>query len=339
MTEVYILDGGLGTSLEQHYGVTFSQSRPLWSGDLVVSDPDTLRQCQQDFGQIPVDILLTATYQTSFEGFSKTTSSEFPEGIPAAAVPRFVDQAVQVAQEASTPNVKIALSVGPYGACMIPSQEYSGIYDADHDSEDLLIEWHSRRFELFAGIPDLASRVRFIALETVPRKDEIIALRKAIGKTHNLQKIPFWISCLYPNDNGQLPDGTPATEVVKSMLSREYGPLPWGIGINCTKIERIRPIIAQYEAAVEQLIQEGEVPAWPALVLYPDGTNGEVYNTTSQQWEKPVAENDIHRIPWEAQLASYVQEIKSTQKWKEIVVGGCCMADFHAISKLKELLK
>ncbi|CEJ90879.1 hypothetical protein VHEMI06632 [[Torrubiella] hemipterigena] len=162
MTQVYILDGGLGTSLEQHYGVTFSQSRPLWSGDLVVSDPETLQRCQQDFGQIPVDILLTATYQTSFEGFSKTMTSEFPQGIPAAAVPRFVNRAVQIAEEAAIPSVKIALSVGPYGACMIPSQEYSGKYDVEHDSEDLLFQWHLRRFQLFAEIPDLTSRKRFL---------------------------------------------------------------------------------------------------------------------------------------------------------------------------------
>ncbi|VUC33016.1 unnamed protein product, partial [Clonostachys rosea] len=82
MTEIKILDGGLGTSLETDFAVKFSHSTPLWSSHLLVSDPETLLQCQSNFGRVPVDVLLTATYQVSIQGFADTKTSQTPTGIP-----------------------------------------------------------------------------------------------------------------------------------------------------------------------------------------------------------------------------------------------------------------
>jgi len=68
---------------------------------------------------------------------------------------------------------------------MIPSQEYSGRYDAEHDSEDALRAWHADRMQLFGSITNLASRIQYVALETIPRVDEIRALRQAFGAFFN----------------------------------------------------------------------------------------------------------------------------------------------------------
>lgn len=80
MTSIQILDGGLGTSLQDQHGVTFDSSTPLWSSHLLVSDPTTLLACQRNFITAGCDVLLTATYQVSIEGFARTKTPEFPDG-------------------------------------------------------------------------------------------------------------------------------------------------------------------------------------------------------------------------------------------------------------------
>ncbi|KFA73481.1 hypothetical protein S40288_08194 [Stachybotrys chartarum IBT 40288] len=316
MARIRILDGGLGTTLERRFDVHFSHARPLWSSDLLISDPDTLLACQSAFGRVPVDILLTATYQVSVEGFAATTQApEFPNGVGVEAIPRFLETAVSVAARAKQASAQIALSLGPYGACMVPSQEYSGEYDAAHSSAETLREWHRRRLGLFASLGGhVLSSISYVAWETVPRVDEVVAVRTALAATPELSSLPYWISCLYPGDDGTLPDGTSAREAVATMLNPELpGPSPWGIGINCTKVHKLDGLLRQYEAAIESMVQQGRIGKWPALVLYPDGTNGEVYNPTTQQWELPADAVAAGRSPWEEVLAQVVQETSARE--------------------------
>ncbi|KAI9172519.1 Homocysteine S-methyltransferase [Paramyrothecium foliicola] len=340
MSKVLILDGGLGTSLERKYDVKFDHSRPLWSSDLLVSDTETLLACQSDFGSIPVDIILTATYQVSYAGFAATKTAEFPEGIDGASVGRFVDKALQIAQAAKAADASIALSVGPYGACMIPSQEYSGEYDAQHSSLESLQAWHQERLKLFASVPQASSRIAYVALETLPRVDEIIAIRKALSSVESLSSLPFWMSSLFPGDDSKLPDGSSIDAAVSAMLDPSIAPtVPWGIGINCTKVWKLDGLLKQFEATVSRLLEEKRITQWPALVLYPDGTNGEVYNTTTQKWEVPAEAQTGDRVPWEEQLAEVVKNTQSRGNWAQIVAGGCCMSGADDISRLRNALR
>lgn len=337
---ISILDGGLGTSLEQNYSVTFGPDTPLWSSHLLVSDPSTLLRCQKDFGDIPVDVILTATYQVSLQGFANTKIAEFPHGLDPSQVPRFLETAVQIAQEAKQPGCAVALSIGPYGACMVPSQEFSGKYDAAHDSGDALLAWHRQRMQVFAGIKDVKQRVRYIALETVPRLDEVISMRRAISAVPGLSSgVPFWISCLFPNEDENTPDGSSPEAVIRAMLDPSLAAaVPWGVGINCTKVWKLDSLLRRYEAAVRNLLQEGLVEKWPALVLYPDGTNGEVYNTVTMQWEVPEGTETEDRIPWETQLTEVVRATEARGEWPHIIVGGCCRARPSDIQRLRACL-
>ncbi|KPM36143.1 hypothetical protein AK830_g10412 [Neonectria ditissima] len=341
---ILILDGGLGTSLEAKYGVTFSRDTPLWSSDLLVSNPATLLACQKDFGDVPVDILLTATYQVSLDGFAGTRSSpEFPEGIGAAAVPRFLDAAVAIAGDATAAShgepPRVALSCGPYGACMIPGQEYSGRYDATHDSAAALEDWHTQRMRLFGAVPDVGARVGYVALETIPRVDEIVAMRRALAATPELARLPFWTACLSPGDDLTLPDGSSVAAAVEAMLDPKLSAsMPWGVGVNCTKVTKLDALLRLFEAAVARMVADGRASSWPALVLYPDGTNGEVYNTTTQKWELPDGAKAQDREPWEAQLAEVVRATQERGEWPTIVVGGCCRATSDDIASLRKLL-
>ncbi|KAM3515500.1 hypothetical protein MY11210_000873 [Beauveria gryllotalpidicola] len=366
---VLIMDGGLGTSLEQKYSCKFDHRTPLWSSDLLVSDPARLERCQADFGRVPVDVLLTATYQVSVAGFARTRTPAHPDGIPRARIPHYIREAVRIARRggAATAAGRIALSVGPYGACMTPSQEYSGAYDDAHSSGEALYAWHRERLALFAaaveGCDDdddeaeeaqTRHRIGFVALETVPRVDEIVAMRRALAaaaaaaaSSGPLAALPCWVSCLFPGDDGclLLPDGSSVEAAVRAMLDPAPAPPAWGVGINCTKVHKLDALLREYEAAVEKLRREEEeegmaTAAWPALVLYPDGTNGEVYDTVTQTWETREGQGTAaERGPWAKQLAEVVRATRRRGSWRQIIVGGCCMASAEDIAALRaELL-
>jgi homocysteine S-methyltransferase len=168
---------------------------------------------------------------------------------------------------------------------MIPGQEYSGAYDAEHDSEESLYVWHLQRLRMFvdAGVVD---RLKYVAFETLPRLDEVRAVRRAM-RDSGIQA-PFWIACVFPRDDDLLPDGSEVREVVGAMLGSEGGPIPWGIGINCTKMHKLSGLLDLFGRSVKDIAGDDA----PSFVLYPDGTNGEVYNTTTQIWEKPSEAGD-----------------------------------------------
>ncbi|RYC58046.1 hypothetical protein CHU98_g8155 [Xylaria longipes] len=279
-TPVQFLDGGLGTSLEDKYGVHFTETTPLWSSHLLLSDHDTLKSCQRDFAEVPVDILLTATYQVSVEGFQRTRTDSFPEGVLRAEIPPFLDVAVSIVEQVKRPATKIALSLGPYGAVMTPSQEYTGRYDNEHNSVEKLFRWHADRISLFTSVPRLDSRVDFVAFETVSRLDEILAIRKLTTLLASqspdatdagpLERTRFWISCVFPGSGQALPDGSSVGQVAE---------LP--------------QLVKAYEVSVRRLEEDGHLQSWPSLLLYPDGTNGEVYDTVTKTWKLPIGLREI----------------------------------------------
>ncbi|KAJ5317640.1 hypothetical protein PENANT_c038G07521 [Penicillium antarcticum] len=344
MATIKILDGGLGTSLGDQYNIKFdSATTPLWASHLLVSDPATLQACQQDFGNAGVDILLTATYQVSARGFALTKTQAHPDGIPASAVGPYLTRSVDIAEAAKVHDAAaVALSLGPYGACMIPGQEYSGAYDAEHDNEEALYVWHLERLRMFVEADEgkLGDRLHYVAFETLPRLDEVRAVRRAIRDSGITA--PYWVACVFPGDEGVLPDGSDIDSVVRAAVGPiEGGKAPWGIGMNCTKIHKLPGLVEKFGTAVDAAIKEGIVDAAPSLVLYPDGTNGEVYNTTTQVWEKPdgLGDNVRDSEPWENQLAKVVNDAYDQGHFKEFLVGGCCKASHQDIRKLKEQFK
>ncbi|KAI0392895.1 Homocysteine S-methyltransferase [Xylariaceae sp. FL0594] len=343
-TSIQFLDGGLGTSLEDEYGFHFSETTPLWSSHLLLSDRDILTSCQRAFAEIPVDVLLTATYQMSAEGFGRTRTDFYPAGVPREEIGDFLDAAVSILEEVKQPETKIALSLGPYGAVMVPSQEYSGQYDDEHDSTDKLFRWHIDRISLFYAIPNLERRVNYLAFETVPRLDEILAIRQVASLLSSqsqdaataspLGRTPFWISCVFPGADHTLPDGSSIDQVIQALLSAEHsGSIPWGIGINCTKIAHLSDLVAAFEKSVRDLQERGQLASWPSLLLYPDGTNGEVYDTTTKSWRLPIS--PAKETSWEEQLADIVSQAQSRGCWQSIIAGGCCKATHADIARLR----
>ncbi|KAJ4418883.1 AdoMet-homocysteine methyltransferase [Neurospora sp. IMI 360204] len=341
---VQILDGGLGTTLEDLHDITFSFETPLWSSHLLVSgEEDKLLDCHEAFKKAGANIISTATYQTSIHGFAATKvecSSNQVDGIDKEGIPRFLNRAVVLAANAAGREGHVALSLGPYGATMIPSTEYSAKYDPEHQDVQSLEKWHKERLHLFKDVD--TKQVNYIAFETVPRLDEIVAIRNLLSADKiptSLRERPVWISSLYPNDDEKLPDGSTVEEVVKAVLTHKEGlETPWGIGINCTKVEKLDSLVKRYEDAIQTCIDNREPMDWPSLVLYPDGANGEVYNTATKTWELPPGQKQPE-APWEATLANVVGAARQRGKWKSIIVGGCCKASPEHIRKLRKTLQ
>lgn len=362
-TPILFLDGGLGTSLEDKYNYKFSnKTTPLWSSHPLVSDQQTLLACQSDFGRVPVDVIETATYQLSVHGFAATKTEQWPNGVDRASIPQFLDDAVEIALKAhgDNPGAKVALSLGPYGSSMVPGQEYSGAYDEDHNDEQKLLHWWSDRVSLFSQ--ESVEKVSYVACETLPRRDEIHAVRRMMA---GFTSKPFWIACVFPGETDELPDGSSIEQTVEAMLAPAEGKAqPWGIGINCTKLHKLERLVAKFENAVTALWNAGRITEWPALVLYPDGTNGEVYNTTTQEWELPPGQ-DAHpvcgspapqskkstcvitcedlltapQVPWEMNFGDLVLQIAQRRKWSALLVGGCCKASHSDLKKLVDYVR
>jgi homocysteine S-methyltransferase len=327
---ILLLDGGLGTTLADQYGCIFNDTTPLWSSDLLLTKPSLLLEVQTAFANAGADIILTATYQASYTGFSKS-------GVSQSQAHKAMRRAVVIARQSFSGDNreydwgslkngkgKVALSLGAYGATMTPSQEYSGKYDKEHVTVKQLREWHQERIDVFGPFgfkesnsesgdtekmemfqrEDCWKNIDFVAFETLPLLREIVAVREVMAYVWNLTgvgsdnhsgdiKKPFWVSCVFPGEGNSLPDGSSVKDVVEAMLEEKEGAArPMGVGINCTKIKKFESLIEEFESAVRDLVEKGGLKGWPSLVIYPDGTEGEVYNTTTKEWEKAEADNE-----------------------------------------------
>ena len=361
---VLLLDGGLGTTLEEApYNTEFSPSTPLWSSHLLISSPQTLLEVQQSFVKAGVDILLTATYNASFEGFAATSRQDTlteadnrktlelqQDGYGRVEAATLMRNAVSIAKSAFTSeatvkpdNGLVALSLGAYGATMTPSQEYSGSYQPTSMlSVSGLQVWHKERLSIFREHVDTWKTIEFVAFETLPLRAEICAVRRVMTEANDASvKKRWWISCVFPNENLKLPDGSSVAEVVDAMLTDqidgEKTQVPWGIGINCTKVRKLRDLVTELEDGIERLVKKGKVEAeWPWLVIYPDGAEGLVYNSSTRTWEAKPDEIPIGvEKGWDEQVFNIAMEIRRRARWKGILVGGCCKTTPGDISKLR----
>ncbi|KAF7846041.1 hypothetical protein BT93_L5496 [Corymbia citriodora subsp. variegata] len=329
--DILLLDGGLGTTLEDDHGIKFDSSTPLWSAHLLVTNPDLLEKVQQDFVKAGADIILTPTYQASYDGFVKTVVDgeriDFYEEIC-----QYLDLGVDISRHAFTQaNGLVALSLGAYGATMIPSQEFSGKYGAM--DEQKLEEWHCERIAMYWAS---YAKVDLVAFETIPRLDELCAVKIAANANRhgNVYK-PYWVSCVFPNEDNCLPDGSTIKDIVKVLLEETAWEesqktfQPWGIGINCTKVQKLPGLVDEFEAAAQSLQLH-----LPRLVVYPNGANGQTYDSSTQTWVGTKEQNE----PWVDQLWDVVRKTKARGKWEGIVVGGCCKSTVSDIHTLRQLI-
>ena len=122
MVRPLILDGGLATSLEERGHRLHPR---LWSAGVFISEPQAVEELHLAFIEAGAEILISASYQMSFEGLQREGLSREAS---ADAMCRTVTTARRAAERAGRPDVTIAASIGPYGATLCDGSEYRGGY-------------------------------------------------------------------------------------------------------------------------------------------------------------------------------------------------------------------
>ncbi|WP_318766629.1 homocysteine S-methyltransferase [Lactiplantibacillus carotarum] len=291
-----VLDGAMATELEKR-GVTTDSA--LWSATAMLEHPQAITAVHQSYFDAGAHITITNTYQANVPAFVQA-------GIPASQARQLIQSAVTLAKAARTEYVAshpdfqalIAGSIGSYGAYLADGSEYTGQFHLDEAGYQA---FHRERLELITDVG-----VDLLALETMPRLDEVQALVHLITTTWPDQ--PYWVSFSIA-DPETLCDGTPLSVAAQWVAQQ---PNVVAVGVNCTQLENIEPALKTLRAAVS-------IP----LIVYPN--SGDEYDPVTKTWQPTALSHQFDQfVPrWLTAGAN--------------IIGGCCRttpADIATIAKL-----
>ncbi|CJI13892.1 homocysteine methyltransferase [Streptococcus pneumoniae] len=254
-----------------------------------MEEPELIKQVHTDYFAAGADCAITASYQSTFEGFAA-------RGLSEAEARRLIELSVSIAAEArdefwslkenrlNRPKPIIAASIGPYGAYLADGSEYRGSYAI---SEDELIEFHRPRMKAL-----IEAGADVLACETIPCLTEakaIVRLLKEFPETY------AWIS-FSAKDGLHISDGTPASDCA-SWLD-EHRQIA-ALGINCTPLQHIPSLI-------EELKKNTSKP----IIVYPN--SGEQYDPETKTWNGAAC------------AESYGASARTWHEKGARLIGGCC---------------
>ena len=229
------LDGGLSTALEEH-GHLLTDS--LWTARLLLEAPAEVTAAHAAFVAAGAEVLITASYQVSEQGFMAA-------GLSAADASNALRASVGAARAAG--GALVAASVGPYGAILHDGSEYRGRYGLTVDE---LVAFHRPRLDVL-----LSARPDAIAVETIPDLDEAAAVAEVLGALP-AGGPPAWIAFSCAAD-GRLHSGHDVADAA-ALVAAVSGVV--AVGVNCTRPADVAP-------ALERIRSVTELP----LVVYPNG--------------------------------------------------------------------
>jgi homocysteine S-methyltransferase len=250
--EALVLDGGLSNQLADQ-GCDLDD--PLWSARLLADAPEQVEAAHAAYARAGAQVLTTASYQATYEGFAR-------RGIGRARTTALLRRSVELARRAAAAGsgVRVAASVGPYGAMLADGSEYRGRYGL---SVRELTAFHRPRIEALAEAgPDV------LALETVPDVAEAEAMLKAAEGCG----VPVWLSYTVAGDRTRA--GQPLAEAFAVAAGRED---VVAVGVNCCS-----PLDA--DAAVPLAARISGKP----VVVYPN--SGEGWDSAACAWTGPAAD-------------------------------------------------
>ncbi|MFH8479266.1 homocysteine S-methyltransferase [Streptomyces sp. NPDC018055] len=247
-----LLDGGLSNQLEAQ-GCDLSDA--LWSARLLADAPEQIEAAHLAYLRAGAQVLITAGYQATFEGFARHGIGPERTGALLARSVELARRAAGAARRASPGReVWVAASVGPYGAMLADGSEYRGRYGLTVRE---LERFHRPRVAALAEAgPDV------LALETVPDVDEA----EAVVRVAEEAGLPVWLS--YSVAGGRTRAGQPLEEAFAVAAGRQT---VVAVGVNCCDP-------AEAEEAVRVAV---EVTGKPAVV-YPN--SGEGWDAEARRW-------------------------------------------------------
>ena len=259
------IDGGLSTALENN-GNKLTTS--LWTGELIRTAPSEISKAHLDFINAGSQIIITSSYQHSYLGCAKRGWSQ-------AETDEALRTSTQLAKDAvnnSGKDVKVAASVGPYGAALADGSEYKGNYGV---SKSALKDFHARRLEvLIATSPDL------LALETMPDIVEVEVLLELLSDC----PIPFWVSYSCKAGNQ-----TNAGQSFAEAVSLAEGAM--AVGINCTAPELITDLLISAKSDKPFVVYPNSGRSWDAVKKEWIGSKGAGFDQDLiNQWKAAGAQ-------------------------------------------------
>jgi homocysteine S-methyltransferase len=233
------LDGGLSTALELN-GNKLSTS--LWTGELIRTAPNEITKAHLDFIIAGAQIIITSSYQLSYVGCEN-------RGWSSAQTDEALYKSTQLAMDAVSQSgqaVKVAASVGPYGAALADGSEYRGNYGV---GKSALRDFHARRIEVL-----IASNPDYLALETMPDTQEVEVLLDLLSDC----PIPYWISysCKEGNQTNAGQSFASAVDLAQSAMA---------VGVNCTAPELITGLLSSASSAVSYVVYPNSGRTWDAV--------------------------------------------------------------------------
>ncbi|WP_411119847.1 homocysteine S-methyltransferase [Streptomyces sp. 058-1L] len=247
-----LLDGGLSNQLEAQ-GCDLSDA--LWSARLLADAPEQIEAAHLAYLRSGAQVLITASYQATFEGFGRHGIGPERTGALLARSVELARRAAGAARRADPGReVWVAASVGPYGAMLADGSEYRGRYGLTVRE---LERFHRPRMAALAEAePDV------LALETVPDVEEAEAVVRVAEETG----LPVWLS--YSVAGGRTRAGQSLEEAFAVAAGREA---VVAVGVNCCDP-------AEAEEAVRVAVAVTGKPA----VVYPN--SGEGWDAGGRGW-------------------------------------------------------
>lgn len=246
-----MLDGALATELEKH-GADLAGD--LWSARALLDVPELVSAVSHEYLVAGADVIATASYQASFEGFER---AGFSHDKAASLIHLSVDLANLAREnfwslaENRRGRVKplVAASIGPYGACLANGSEYHGDYGL---SKKQLIDYHRPRL---ASLAD--SKADLMAFETIPSMIEAQALIELLSEFPDCQA---WLSFSCKN-NAQVCHGETFSDC--AALADQSDQI-LAVGINCTAPQHVTTLLRNSKVNTPLLVYPNSGEEWDA---------------------------------------------------------------------------
>ena len=251
-----VLDGAMATELERR---GYDISGLLWSGHVLDQAPPAIGAVHLDYLRAGADCIATASYQVSAAGYGAL-------GRPASDAARALRQSVEIAEQARAAyasenprRIRIAASLGPYGAVLHNGAEYHGRYAIGFDD---LVAFHAERFAVLAE-----TNADLLAMETIPSLEEAEAILRALEQ---VPPLGAWISFTC-RDGVHVAHGERLSDCAAAMAD---SPQICAVGINCTAPHHVEPLIAEARRGCQDR---------KPIIVYPN--SGETWDAPTRTWQ------------------------------------------------------
>ncbi|MCP5086174.1 MAG: homocysteine S-methyltransferase family protein [Rhodobacteraceae bacterium] len=217
MTEITILDGGMGQELLKR---SANPAHPMWSAKVLLDEPEIVQAAHEDFIRAGADVITLNTYSCTPERLERDGQPEWFRPLQASAI-----ELARAARDATGGTARIAGCLPPLRASYRP--------DLSPDFGD-----NQRRYR--EVVAEQAGSVDLIQCETMASVAEATAACSAAVETG----LPVWVGLTVSDDGSNtLRSGEPLVDALAALSKMG----PDAILLNCSIPEAIDvalPVVA-----------------------------------------------------------------------------------------------